>query len=152
MQIQYGQRWFDHVPLPFKTNTRRASTDLLTRLWVLSFALLKLYAITNCAQSRSTESLSTRFAVCPHTSCCVKSRWRLIRITPVDVSALGRIQSAQVNTVLPLLWRQNSISRLSLSGTVGSAIVNGRGQKDLPPCPACNNPFFFLQDQCRLSN
>lgn len=38
--------------------------------------------------TRSTQSLFTRSAVCPHTNCCVKSRWRLIRITPVDVSAL----------------------------------------------------------------
>lgn len=34
------------------------------------------------------ESLFTRFAVCPHTNCCVKSRWRLIRITPVVMSVL----------------------------------------------------------------
>lgn len=45
-----------------------------------------MYIFTNCAQLQSAESLFTRY-VCPHTNCCVKSRWRLIRITRVNVSA-----------------------------------------------------------------
>lgn len=46
--------------------------------------------LTNCAQLQSAESLFTRY-VCPHTNCCVKSRWRLIRITRVHVSALSYV-------------------------------------------------------------
>lgn len=93
-------RWLASVHFPFLlhlicsianvSEQTHKHADLLTHLRVLILALLKLYAITNCAQSRSAESLLTRFAACPHTNCCVKSRWRLIRITPVDVSALRR--------------------------------------------------------------
>lgn len=35
------------------------------------------------------RSLFASFAACPHNSCCVKPRWRLIRFTRVDVSALS---------------------------------------------------------------
>lgn len=43
-----------------------------------SWAWIKMYVLTNCAQSWSAEAWS--LALCPHTSCCVKPCWRLTRI------------------------------------------------------------------------
>lgn len=65
-------------------------TELLAHSQLLILARLDVCVRWKRAPWRPAESLLTRFAVCPHTNCCVKSRWRLIRITPVGMSALRR--------------------------------------------------------------